>query len=445
MYGSRRDTELASALAGAFLAGAWDEDGLVARGAQALSPRPRWLRAVARGVLEAYHRPPADRPRELAAYVRVLLERRARPAAGPPEVRKWFTPEPEMGRKRWPVPDIATTGDLGALLGLEPGELDWFADVRRLERTVADRRLRHYRYAFVARPGGPWRVIERPKQRLKAIQRLLLHEVLDRIPADDAAHGFTQGRSARTHAAAHVRRAVVIRLDLEDFFASVPAVRVYGIFRTAGYPEGVAHTLTALCTNVVPEREWARVPRPQQPAAVVAHHRLGRRLSAPHLPQGAPTSPALANLAAFRLDRRLGGLAGAFGATYTRYADDLTFSGGANLIRGAGTFRATVAAIARDEGFAVNERKSALMTRAGRQHVTGVVVNDRLNVARSEYDVLKAILRNAALRGPAAENRAEVDDFRAHLLGRIAWVESLNPARGAKLRRRFDAVAWDDR
>jgi len=74
------------------------------------------------------------------------------------------------------------------------------------------------------------------------------------------------------------------------------------------------------------------VPRPPAPTLSRAHHRLGRRLAAPHLPQGAPTSPALANLAAFTLDRRLTGLAGALDATYTRYADDLTLSGSSRLL-----------------------------------------------------------------------------------------------------------------
>ncbi len=83
------------------------------------------------------------------------------------------------------------------------------------------------------------------------------------------------------------------------------------------------------------------------------------------------------------------------------------------------------------------------MTRAGRQRVCGIVVNAHPNVAREEYDRLKAILHNAAVRGPSAENRAGVSDFRAHLLGRIAWVESLNPARGAKLRARFAQIDWE--
>ena len=137
-------------------------------------------------------------------------------------------------------------------------------------------------------------MIERPKARLKEIQRWILREMLVWIPVHDAAHGFVRGRSARTHASAHLGRRLVMRFDLEDFFASVSAARVYGIFRTAGYPEAVAHMLTGLCTNVVPVDE-------------PVSGRLARRLATPHLPQGAPTSPALANLAAYRLDCRLAG------------------------------------------------------------------------------------------------------------------------------------------
>src|SRR3954468_15585557 len=105
------------------------------------------------------------------------------------------------------------------------------------------------------------------------------------------------------------------------------------------------------------------------------YRRLGSRLADPHLPQGAPTSPALANLVCYRLDRRLTGLAGAFGARYTRYVDDLTFSGGA--ARGRGRFAALVAGIVADEGFRVNPAKTSAVSAARRQSVLGAVVNVR--------------------------------------------------------------------
>ena len=105
--------------------------------------------------------------------------------------------------------------------------------------------------------------------------------------------------------------------------------------------------------------------------------------------------------------------------------------------------RATIARIVREEGFVLRAGKSSLTTRAGRQRVCGIVVNVHPNVARGEYDRLKAILHNCAVRGPGAQNRAGVPDLRAHLRGRVAWVESVNPARGAKLRERFEQIDWE--
>ena len=104
------------------------------------------------------------------------------------------------------------------------------------------------------------------------------------------------------------------------------------------------------------------------------------------MPQGAPTSPYLANLAAFRLDQRLSGLASACESTYTRYADDLAFSGSDRLVRGAKTFCTHVAAIAMEEGFVVNFHKTRLMRRGVRQHLAGIVVNEYPNIRRDEYD-----------------------------------------------------------
>jgi hypothetical protein len=444
VYDADDRAHVAAQLAEAFLAGRWGEPSLIERGTRTLGSTPAWLGAVVRSVLAIHALPPHDRPLTLAATIERELEalradgpiRRRRP-------RRLAVPDSGARERSWPVREIDKLGDLAEWLGVSGSELDWFADVHGLERLVDDRRLRHYAYATIPRRRGPPRVVERPKTRLKGIQRRILREILDQIPAHPAAHGFTRGRSAATHAGEHVGHRVVVAVDLKDFFASVAARRVFGIFRLAGYRPQVAYVLTGLTTNVIPLAEWDAIPRPTGPTAIMGHHHLGRQLATPHLPQGAPTSPALANLAAFRLDRRLAALADAIGATYSRYADDLVFSGSGRLLRHANEIRRTIAAIVADEGFIVNERKSRLITRAGRQRVCGLVVNDRVNVQRSEYDALRAILHNAARRGPQGENRAGVNDFRAHLLGRIAWVSSLNPARGEKLKREFARITWD--
>ena len=155
-----------------------------------------------------------------------------------------------------------------------------------------------------------------------------------------------------------------------------------------------------------------------------------------------PRSPALANLSAFGLDRRLDGLARKLDATYTRYADDLILSGGRDLVRASRSIVELVEAIALDEGFKVHELKTRVFTAAQRQTVTGLVVNEGSNVPRTDYDRLRAILHDAATSGPDRANRDQHADFRSHLQGRIAWIGAENDARAAKLRRAFAAIDW---
>ena len=233
--------------------------------------------------------------------------------------------------------------------------------------------------------------------------------------------------------APHVGRRVVLKMDLRDFFPSITAARVLAVFMTAGYPEDVARLLAGLCTNTVP-REVMRAMEQASPARGPEAWRSRRLFDEPHLPQGAPTSPALANLCAYRLDVRLRGLAEAAGADYTRYADDLVFSGDDEFARSVRSFHIRVAAIALEEGFAVQHHKTRAMRQGVRQKAAGVVLNRHPNVPREDFDRLKATLHNCLKHGPAGQDRAGLPDFRAHLMGRIAHVAALNPARGERLK-----------
>jgi hypothetical protein len=161
------------------------------------------------------------------------------------------------------------------------------------------------------------------------------------------------------------------------------------------------------------------------------------------LPQGAPTSPSIANLAAFGLDVRLAALARTAGARYGRYADDLVFSGDGAFARSALDFTALVAGIAAEEGFNLQARKTRLMRKSQKQRVAGVVVNAEPGVDRRERERLEAILCNAARRGADAENREGHPDFKAHLLGRIAHVAAVNPAHARRLLAHFAAIRWE--
>lgn len=433
----RRD--LARALAAGFLAGPWTQSGLADSGALVAGRRRRWLAPLARQTLELYPRPPFDRPRELAAVVASLPA--AEKAAGDRPVARAVV-STRMLENRWALPALDDLSDLADFLDLRATELEWYADTRRLARETGEPRLQHYRVSHRVAPSGAVRVLEAPKLELKSIQRRLLGEVLSLIPPHPAARGFRPGGSVLSYAAPHAGTPVVIRLDLEAFFASVTVARVYGIWRTAGYPEPVAHRLAGLVTSVLPRSSWRSVPRPAQETLLDAHWRLGRRLAAPHLPQGAPTSPALANLAAFGLDIRLTALAASWGGRYTRYADDLALSGDRGWGRSTSRLLDAVEAIVRDEGFRLNPRKTGVMPRAGRQTLGGLVVNHRPTVARRDVDTLRAILHNCHRHGPSTQNRDDHPAFAEHLRGRIAWVAQHDPSRGARLLALYDAIDW---
>jgi hypothetical protein len=433
-------------LAAAFLTGPWAPDGLIAQGALACGRRELWLKALARRVLDAFPGPALPDWDRLTAFV--LTDRgfeRAWARQGVPRCRLFWVPAamtPAPGAPAsWQVPALATPGALADWLGLRPGELEWFADCHGREAGLPAGPLRHYTYRWLTGRSGKVRLLEMPKQRLKAVQRRLLHEVLARIPPHGAAHGYRRGRSVLTYAAPHAGRALVLRFDLRDFFLSVRASRVHALFRAAGYPAAVARSLTGLCTNVVPPDVLQDVPVPEYPSG--NRPAPGPPYEVAHLPQGAPTSPALANLCAYRLDCRLAALAESLGACYTRYADDLAFSGDTGLERGARRFQVQVCRIALEEGFEVHTRKSRFMRRGVRQQLAGVVVNEHPNVRRDEYDRLKAILTNCLRHGPATQNRDGHADFRGHLAGRLAYVAMLNPARGQRLRALFDQIRWD--
>jgi hypothetical protein len=331
-----------------------------------------------------------------------------------------------------PIPKLSTLVEVAQWLNIPPAHLEWSADHRRTLDRERNETLRHYDYHWRKKNSGAWRLIEAPKPRLKAVQRRILDEILDHLPPHGAAYGFVAGRSCVEAAAKHAGEDVVVTVDLRDFFVGTPLRRVHAVFRCLGYPHPVARTLTGLCSTSTPRHV----------SAEHFDHEARQRHLSRHLPQGAPTSPALANLAALSVDRRLAGLANRFDARYTRYADDLTFSGDERLHTRASAFLKAVEAIARDEGYALNAAKTRIMPRHIRQTVTGIVVNDHINVARTDFDALKATLTNCLRHGAASQNREGHLDFRAHLDGRIAWVERLNLRRGEKLRRLFDAIAW---
>ena len=341
--------------------------------------------------------------------------------------------------KKWKVPAIESVGALAEWLGIDVSYLEWFADLEGLGYKNNNAKLRHYHYRILGKQSGDFRLIEAPKQALKKLQQRVLDGILDKVPSHTATHGFVKGRSIKTYIAPHVGQRVVLRMDLRDFFPTFRAARIQSFFRTLGYPESVADLLGGICTNATPRYVWKQLGQTVGRVQLWEHHILYSR---PQLPQGAPTSPALANLCSYRLDCRLAGLAKRAGATYSRYADDLAFSGDEAFQNHVERFSIHAAAILREEGFAVHHRKTRIMRQSVRQRLVGLVVNQGPNIQRTDFDRLKATLSNCVRYGPAAQNRDNHWNFRAHLEGRVSFVEMINPAKGNRLRKIFEQISW---
>ncbi|PRP89919.1 reverse transcriptase [Enhygromyxa salina] len=318
------------------------------------------------------------------------------------------------------LPALADVDALAVWLGYEgAGEL------RRFMRPGSETGSPYVDFEIAKARGGQ-RTISAPRAPLRAIQRKIYAELLAKVPVHDAAHGFVVGRSTLTNAAPHVGAGLLIKTDIREFFPSIHYWRVRGLFFSLGYGEEVAWALAALCTRrpvIDPEGE--------------------RRVAWPGLlPQGAPTSPALANLVCRRLDARLSGFAAKIGARYTRYADDLSFSihdpGRAQGLE-VGRVLWWIDQILQQEGFAEHPGKRQVLRPHRRQLVTGIVVNDHPTVPRDARRRFRAILHNVARRGLASEARGR-DDFADYLRGFAAYVEMVQPELGARWVAEVDAL-----
>ncbi|MFN0247892.1 MAG: reverse transcriptase family protein [Kofleriaceae bacterium] len=301
------------------------------------------------------------------------------------------------------LPAIANHAELLAFLGVDDAAL------KKMMRPGTAPGAAYVEFEVPKAKGGTRRLAA-PRGALRRTQRKILDEVLAKVPNHDAAHGFIAGRSTVTNARPHVGAALVVKTDLVDFFPTVHYHRVTGLFAALGYSHPIASTLAAI-TTYRPKLADGRVVWPGM------------------LPQGAPTSPALANLACRRLDARLARLAAKFGATYTRYADDLTFSFAKTPDIAIGRFLWFVDGVCQQEGFNEHAGKRKILRQKTQQRVTGIVVNQDVHVPRRDRRRFRAILHNIAKNGLQAEAKGRAD-FAAYLQGYAAYVQMVQPALG---------------
>ena len=327
-------------------------------------------------------------------------------------------------RARLGLPVLVTPGDVAAAIGIGAPELTWLCYHRGASS------VDHYHRFQIPKKRGGTRNVSSPKTKLRRAQSWLLENVLAPLPIHDAATAFVAGANVVENANRHMGRAIVVRIDLKDFFPSIGFRRVKRQFENFGYNEGIA-TMLALISTESPRVELTL----DETKRYVA---VGERV----LPQGACTSPALTNLLCRRLDARLSGIAKTLGFVYSRYADDLVFSSAdsnADVNKLIGLTRRVVA----DEKFVVNDEKTVVMRPHARQVVTGLVVNAQdatsPRVSRADLRRFRAFLHRYEQLG-ADQMSAQIGrDALSYARGMIAWISMSDKSRAEKL---VSAHSW---
>ena len=278
-------------------------------------------------------------------------------------------------------PPMGTFLDIASELGLTASQLQWLVYHRQVSSSD------HYSRFEIPKRNGKKRVISSPKPAMRKAQAWVRENILSDMKYHEAAMAFRPGQSIVDNAQIHAGADVIIRIDLKDFFPSIGFDQVRLLFQSLGYNGGVSTVLALICTD--------------SPRAKVVLDGLTQwaALAPRSLPQGAITSPDLANLIAYNLDTRLSAYAEKSGWKYTRYADDLVFSTKTAKPNASGMIKA-VTGICSGEGFVVNEAKTKIMRSPHRQTVTGLVVNDgNIRLSRKDLRRIRAFLHKCDTQG----------------------------------------------
>ncbi len=303
-------------------------------------------------------------------------------------------------------------------MGIEMKELQFLA----FNRTVST--VSHYKKFLIDKKSGGKRLISAPMPRLKKAQYWILENILNKVTLHQAVNGFVVNRSIVTNALPHIGKDLVVNIDVKDFFPSIQHKRVKGLLQKLGYGEKIATILSLICTEAVTE----------QVALDGKNYfvQKGQRI----LPQGAPTSPAITNILCYKLDHRLQGLANKLHCSYTRYADDITFSGRGDLNAQQIVWR--IKKILQDEGFTVHPDKIRIMRRGTQQEVTGIVVNNQLSVNRKKLRQFRSLLHHLQNKPGHPIQWGNTNTVNS-LLGYANFIKMVNPVKAV----RFQTVIGD--
>lgn len=269
-----------------------------------------------------------------------------------------------------------------------------------------------YHVFEIPKKRGGVRVIEAPSDTLKKYQLWVKESILDKFKVSDYAKGFKKNCSILENAKCHVRQELVLNIDLKDFFPSIKYSKVFKIFAYIGYTNEVAHLLTRLCTtknNV--------------------------------LPQGSPASPVISNIVSLKLDKRLSALAVSFGCNYSRYADDITFSG-KKCIK---NILPIAKKIIVEEGFSINNNKVRLQYNYQRQEVTGLIVNKKVNISHKiEDEINNAIYfcKKYGVDDHLKSIKCNRSFYKEHLYGIAYFIKMIDLDKGNRYLEELNSISW---
>ncbi len=296
--------------------------------------------------------------------------------------------------------------------GLPKTIFDLFSTTEQaVKAMVATINTQYITYVIRKSDGVSKRIIDAPQTDLKTMQSNFLNNVLYKFRPHNFAHGFVVGKSPKTNAISHVGAKSLIKLDIKNFFNSIHEARVLSLIDSMGS----SLIKRKLIDTPITESQKELLAR-----LVTFKHRL---------PQGAPTSPTLANLAAYKMDKILEGVSKKFKVVITRYADDITISSKVKLPKATvGRIITEVTQAARVINLTINTKKTKVRTAAARLQVTGVVVNSKPNIPQNDYRLMRAKVHNH-VTGKTVLAKEELESLR----GQIEWLRSINPARGQQL------------
>ncbi|GGG62482.1 reverse transcriptase family protein [Epilithonimonas arachidiradicis] len=317
-------------------------------------------------------------------------------------------------------------------------------DKRNIFDYLTDNRatIKHYNHFFIKKKRGNYREIMAPHKDLKYIQKWLLFNILSKFPLAESCKGFRSGISIYDNASLHNNAKIILKVDLLKFYDTITEKRVYGVFAKMGYAKNLAYSLAKLCTAKHHEKYWSDFNLNDK--EVLSYY---LEFKPPILPQGAPSSPTLANIVATNMDKRFEGLSKKLKFSYSRYADDLTFS-----IKDIGTLPSLdlIRKIINEENFYINEDKITYMHRGSKQYVTGLTVTNgvhtskkyRKKIARHIYFCRRYGVENHLIKNIDHFPNYNILKFHDWLYGHICFINSVDKEASKRLLNDFNKIIW---